>query len=236
MKLSVAKLCLTLCNSRDCSLPVSSCPWDSPGKWSGLPFLFPVYLPNPGIEPWSPALQADSLPSELPGKPRIAAKIPPNPFHPSKRSHLFHMALMCLGSDPVDPLTLSATTLFQTCWTFCSPDTLCLRLFVQALPTAWKTLRILAWLVHQHTGLTSNVLFSRASQSTALSLYLINFTALFYPENLLLSPDFLFLSMYFHVYCLSQGLAKYCGSNQSCPLFINKVLLECSHTHLFTYF
>ena len=27
-------------------------------------------LPNPGIEPGSPALQADSLPSELPGKPK----------------------------------------------------------------------------------------------------------------------------------------------------------------------
>ena len=26
-------------------------------------------LPNPGIEPGSPALQADSLPAELPGKP-----------------------------------------------------------------------------------------------------------------------------------------------------------------------
>ena len=28
-------------------------------------------LPNPGIEPGSPALQADSLPSEPPGKPRV---------------------------------------------------------------------------------------------------------------------------------------------------------------------
>ena len=32
--------------------------------WSGLPFLSPGDLPDPGIEPWSPALQADSLPSE----------------------------------------------------------------------------------------------------------------------------------------------------------------------------
>ena len=29
--------------------------------WSGLPFLFPGNLPDPGIEPWSPALQTDSL-------------------------------------------------------------------------------------------------------------------------------------------------------------------------------
>ena len=39
--------------------------------WSGLPFPSPGDLPDPGIEPGSPALQADSLPSESPGKPRI---------------------------------------------------------------------------------------------------------------------------------------------------------------------
>ena len=36
--------------------------------WSGLPFASPGHLPNPGIEPRSPALQADSLLSEPPGK------------------------------------------------------------------------------------------------------------------------------------------------------------------------
>ena len=36
--------------------------------WSGLPFPSPGDLPNPGIEPRSPALQADSLPSEPSGK------------------------------------------------------------------------------------------------------------------------------------------------------------------------
>ena len=39
--------------------------------WSGLPFPSLGNLPNPGIEPRSPALQADSLPSVLPGKPII---------------------------------------------------------------------------------------------------------------------------------------------------------------------
>ena len=39
--------------------------------WSGLPFPSPGDLPDPGIEPRSPALQADSLPSEPAGKPRI---------------------------------------------------------------------------------------------------------------------------------------------------------------------
>ena len=36
--------------------------------WSGLPLPSPGDLPNPGIEPGSPALQADALPSEPPGK------------------------------------------------------------------------------------------------------------------------------------------------------------------------
>ena len=36
-----------------------------------MPFCSPEDLPNPGIEPGSPALQADSLPSELPGKSNI---------------------------------------------------------------------------------------------------------------------------------------------------------------------
>ena len=37
--------------------------------WSGLPFPSPGDLPNPGIKPGSPALQADSLPPEPLGKP-----------------------------------------------------------------------------------------------------------------------------------------------------------------------
>ena len=37
--------------------------------WSGVPPPSPGDLPDPGIEPRSPALQADILPSELPGKP-----------------------------------------------------------------------------------------------------------------------------------------------------------------------
>ena len=37
--------------------------------WSGLPFPPPGNLPDPGIEPRSPALQADSFSFEPPGKP-----------------------------------------------------------------------------------------------------------------------------------------------------------------------
>ena len=45
--------------------------------WSGLPFPSPGDLPNPGIEPGSPALQADTLPSEPPWaliKKKLSAK------------------------------------------------------------------------------------------------------------------------------------------------------------------
>jgi len=44
-----------------------------PEYWSGQPFPSPVDLPDPGIKPMSPALQADSLPAELPGKPYICS-------------------------------------------------------------------------------------------------------------------------------------------------------------------
>ena len=40
-----------------------------PEYWSGYPFPSPGDLPNPGTKPRSPALQADSLPTELRGKP-----------------------------------------------------------------------------------------------------------------------------------------------------------------------
>ena len=44
--------------------------------WSGLPFPSPGALPNSGIIPQSPALQADSSPSEPPRKPRLHLKGP----------------------------------------------------------------------------------------------------------------------------------------------------------------
>ena len=40
--------------------------------WSGLPCPSPGHLPNPRIEPRSPALRTDSLPSKPPGKPGMS--------------------------------------------------------------------------------------------------------------------------------------------------------------------
>ena len=63
--------CPTLCDPMDCILPGSSVHGDSPGKNIGVDShsLLQGGLPDSEIEPKSLALQADSLPSELPGKP-----------------------------------------------------------------------------------------------------------------------------------------------------------------------
>ena len=60
------------CNPMDCMQPTRLLySRDSPGKNTGMgkPFPSPGDLPSPGMEPRSPALQADSLLSEPPGKP-----------------------------------------------------------------------------------------------------------------------------------------------------------------------
>ena len=65
----VAKLCLTLAIlwTVTCQAPLSM-GFSRPEYWSGLPFPSPGDLAYPGIEPVSPALQADSLPTELRGE------------------------------------------------------------------------------------------------------------------------------------------------------------------------
>ena len=62
----VAKSCLALATpwTAACQAPLSL-GFSKQEYWSGLPFPSPGDLPNPEIEPGSPALQADSLPTEL---------------------------------------------------------------------------------------------------------------------------------------------------------------------------
>ena len=59
-----------LCDPMDCSLHQAppSMGFSRQEYWNGLPFPPPGDLPNPGVKPRSPALQADALPSEPPGK------------------------------------------------------------------------------------------------------------------------------------------------------------------------
>ena len=75
----VTQLCPTLCDPVDiaCQAPLSM-GFSRQEYWSGLPFPSPGDLPNPGIEPGSPALQADALSSEPPGKPPRTGDKRPN--------------------------------------------------------------------------------------------------------------------------------------------------------------
>ena len=79
----VAQSCPTLCDP----WPVAHQAPPSMGfsrqeYWNGLPFPSPGDLPDPGIKPRSPTLQADALTSAPPGKPYMIAN-PKLSLHPS---------------------------------------------------------------------------------------------------------------------------------------------------------
>ena len=61
-KMKVTQLCLTRCN------PIQSMAFSRLGYWNQYSFLSPGDLPNPGIKPKSPTMQADSLPADSSGK------------------------------------------------------------------------------------------------------------------------------------------------------------------------
>ena len=72
-KRSVSQSWPTLCDLMDAMEPHQaslSMEFSRQQFWSVLPFPSPGDLSNPGTEPRSPTLQADSLPSEWPGKPK----------------------------------------------------------------------------------------------------------------------------------------------------------------------
>ena len=83
VKVLVAQFCLTLCDPVDCSPPVPlSMAFSRQEYCSGFPFPSPADLLGPEIKPGSPALQADSLPSEPPGTP------PGKPINPLFEANL----------------------------------------------------------------------------------------------------------------------------------------------------
>ena len=69
VKVLVAQLCPTLCNSVDCRGSLSP-GFSRQEYWSGLPCPSPGDLPGPGIEPRFPKLQAGSLPLSHLGRQR----------------------------------------------------------------------------------------------------------------------------------------------------------------------
>ena len=78
LRVLVTQSCPTLCNPMDCRSPSSSVHGILQAthfRLEWLPFPSPGDHPDPGIKPRSPTLQADSLPSEPPGKPpRVCRK------------------------------------------------------------------------------------------------------------------------------------------------------------------
>ena len=67
--------------------------------WSGLPFPSPGDLPDPGIEPRSPSLQADALTSEPPGKPQFLSE---DSAPPPKKIHFWAHLYFWLNSTCED--------------------------------------------------------------------------------------------------------------------------------------
>ena len=74
--------------------------------WSGQPIPSPANLPNPGIEPGSPALHVDSWPTELSGKPYI------------KRSQIAYLPLLPCEVVEIRQLwsRMWALTRYWICW------------------------------------------------------------------------------------------------------------------------
>ena len=72
--------------------------------WSGLPFSSPGDLPNRGVEPWSPAPQAASSPSEPPGKPALI-------------NYHSHLQINILKKDPgIVCMTSPGDKRSRSCW------------------------------------------------------------------------------------------------------------------------
>ena len=91
----VTKLCLTLVTpwtvAHQTPLPMGFLRQE---YCSGLPFPSPGRLPNPRIKPTSPALQADSLPTEPPGKLEYTS---------GKTLFCYCIIVFSLTSDPSHP-------------------------------------------------------------------------------------------------------------------------------------
>ena len=100
--------------------------------WSGQPFPSPGNLPDPEIKPGSPALQVDSLPSELPGKPLITPRLS------SKRREI-HFTYLLLTFNVNDNITNTTVQLLNQSLLFTlyviSSQLICFQKLPSLLPT-----------------------------------------------------------------------------------------------------
>ena len=83
---------------------IRSMEFSRPQYWSGQPSPSPGNLPKPGIEPRPPALRADSVPAEPPGKPRQEQRGNTSWRHKAKNSHLQAKERGLRRNHPADTL------------------------------------------------------------------------------------------------------------------------------------
>ena len=82
----------------DCSAP-GSWGFSRQGYRRGLPYTPPGDLPNPGVEPRSPTLQVDFLPTELTGKPHIHTNIYKRENYYIAQGTLFNNLITYIGKE-----------------------------------------------------------------------------------------------------------------------------------------
>ena len=100
--------------------------------WSGYPIPSPAVLPYPGIEPGSPALQADSLPTELSGKPFLKLRMLIKKLYKKKLWQQIQVQMMFLW-------TIKAHQSFSTSLVHYSVSTFSASDFVTAFYFLWHT-------------------------------------------------------------------------------------------------
>ena len=111
---SRVRLVMTPCTVAYQALP--SMEFSRQEYWSGLPLPSPEDLPNPGFKPRSSALQAEALPSELPGKPWYReAQRSPICLHIDVAYHYVHLEVFDVLVEILFPHTSVGV-----CWAFFS--------------------------------------------------------------------------------------------------------------------
>ena len=111
VKVLVSQSCLTLCNPMNCTSVHGIL---QARILEGLLFPSPGDLPDPGIQPGSPALQADSLPSEPPRKPcmYVCMHIYIEMFHKSD-IHFYVYGSLTFSSCPLLSFVVTKSTSSQ---------------------------------------------------------------------------------------------------------------------------
>ena len=109
------------CDPMDCSPPLSL-EFSRQEYWSGFPFSSPGDFPNPGIKSGYPVLQADSLPSEPPGKPcvrKLRTTLSNLDITYFGRKNIIFMSLdtyvICTNCDRIKSVTICGSIYIHIC-------------------------------------------------------------------------------------------------------------------------